>query len=71
MMADEDDESEHPAPEAEVVEAKTESSPNRKPSVRLPNPPKCDIVNPKNKYCLPCDRDFNRRQVYLTLYRQP
>ena len=36
-----------------------------KPVVRLPNPPKCDIVNPKNKFCLPCDKDFNRRQAFV------
>ena len=38
---------------------------HRKPVVALPNPPKCDIVNPKNKFCLPCNRDFNRRQAFV------
>ena len=31
----------------------------------MPNPPKTDVTNPKNKYCLPCNRDFNRRQAFV------
>jgi hypothetical protein len=31
----------------------------------LPNPPKSDILNPKNKYCKPCNREFNRRQAFV------
>jgi hypothetical protein len=36
--------------------AKKSPAANRKPSVALQNPPKCDIINPKNKFCLPCNR---------------
>ncbi len=31
----------------------------------LPNPPKSDIQDPRNKYCQPCERDFNRRQAFV------
>ena len=31
----------------------------------LPNPPKDDILNPKNKHCHPCNREFNRRQAFV------
>lgn len=31
----------------------------------LPNPPRSDILNPKNKYCKPCNREFNRRQAFV------
>ena len=31
----------------------------------VPNPPRSDIVNAKNKYCKPCGRDFNRRQAFV------
>ena len=31
----------------------------------LPNPPKDDILNPKNKHCRPCNREFNRRQAFV------
>ena len=34
-------------------------------SKSLANPPKVDIVNPKNKYCKTCNRDFNRRQAFV------
>ena len=29
------------------------------------NPPKKDILNPKNKVCQPCNREFNRRQAFV------
>ena len=29
------------------------------------NPPKSDILNPKNKTCQPCNREFNRRQAFV------
>ena len=35
------------------------------PYKNLPNPPRTDVTNPKNKYCLPCNRDFNRRQAFV------
>ena len=38
---------------------------SRSPHKKLPNPPKTDVTNPKNKYCLPCNRDFNRRQAFV------
>ena len=38
---------------------------SRSPYKKLPNPPKTDVTNPKNKYCLPCNRDFNRRQAFV------
>merc|ERR1719206_10087 len=31
----------------------------------LANPPKADVQNPKNKFCSPCNRDFNRRQAFV------
>ena len=31
----------------------------------LTNPPKADVQNPKNKFCSPCNRDFNRRQAFV------
>merc|ERR1719232_2055443 len=34
-------------------------------SKSLANPPKVDIVNPKNKYCKTCNREFNRRQAFV------
>jgi hypothetical protein len=37
----------------------------RSPHKKLPNPPKTDVTNPKNKYCMPCNRDFNRRQAFV------
>ncbi|XP_071743490.1 uncharacterized protein [Lepeophtheirus salmonis] len=44
------------------------SSPTRGSSSNGPPirpPPREDIINPKNKYCMPCNRDFNRRQAFV------
>lgn len=31
----------------------------------MKNPPREDIINPKNKFCLPCNKDFQRRQGFV------
>lgn len=31
----------------------------------LANPPRSEIVDPRNKYCSVCNRDFNRRQAFV------
>ena len=35
------------------------------PPKPVSNPPKSDILNPKNKVCRPCNREFNRRQAFV------
>ena len=32
---------------------------------RLPNPPRADVVNPKNKHCAPCNMDFAKRGAFI------
>ena len=41
------------------------SAARKTPNAALQNPSKSDIINPKNKYCRPCNRDFNRRQAFV------
>jgi hypothetical protein len=54
-----------------IVEAPNRKMLNLEASQQQPiakpvaNPPKKDILNPKNKVCVPCNREFNRRQAFV------
>ena len=50
-------------PTKSLIQHKTTKQPRK--SNPMPNPPEDDILNPRNKNCHPCNREFNRRQAFV------
>jgi hypothetical protein len=64
LMANASDSS-TPEPAKKAPPQSAPASDRGKSAYGLQNPPKCDIINPKNKFCLPCNHEFNRRQAFV------
>merc|ERR1711874_629737 len=54
------------APNRKMLKLEAASQQLQQPIAKpVANPPKKDILNPKNKVCQPCNREFNRRRAFV------